>query len=144
MYHYSGFKYFFPPVCSLLACNLRYHGSRKDDWALSLTCVPQEVQSANAFNIAETRKVNTRVGWRARFRAASLGGLEAGGKWRARLQLSGLSPPPASFTQMLGTPLDENKTSAVCIPEQVLFFPGGVLMKASVTAVREARVRRVT
>lgn len=144
MYHYSGFKYFFPPVCSLLACNLRYHGSRKDDWALSLTCVPQEVQSANAFNIARdpkgkhtrrmARALPRRLAWRP-------GG---GRKMACAPPALRAFPPPASFTQMLGTPLDENKTSAVCIPERVLFFPGGVLMKASVTAVREARVRRVT
>lgn len=46
----------FPPVCSLLACNLSYHGSRKDDWALSLACVSYEVQSANVFNIIQTER----------------------------------------------------------------------------------------
>lgn len=53
MYHYSGFKYSFPPVCSLLARNLSYHGSHKDDWVLSLARVSYEVQSANVFNITQ-------------------------------------------------------------------------------------------
>lgn len=46
----------FSQVFSLFVCNLSYHGSRKDDWALSLGCVSYEVQLANVFNNTQTER----------------------------------------------------------------------------------------